>query len=296
MTEFWKTLINSNKTIWKTTLERECQIQRKNEKEIMKEMQKRLEIMEKAAKKGIKEEITTKSGLVKGNAKKFYEKTRTKKVLLNELTTKAIAYALAVSEVNASMGIIVAAPTAGSCGILPGATIAMMEEINNNKEKGIKALLTAAGIGLIIQERATFAAAVAGCGAEIGASAAMTSAAIVEFCEGTKKQALNAAAITLKSYLGLACDPIAGLVEVPCIKRNAIAVANSFASAEMALAGIESAVPFNEVVDTMLRIGKKLPLELRETSKGGLATTETALKIKLNNCNNQIFNLIKPKV
>ncbi len=281
MESFWETLKKSNKSIWETTLEREILIQKKAKEEIMAEMEKRLQIMERAAKKGITENITTKSGMVKGNAKKFYEKTRKEKKIVNEITAKSIAYSLAVSEVNASMGLIVAAPTAGSCGILPGAIIALLEETKSQKEKGTKALLTAAGIGLIIQEKATFAAAVAGCGAEVGASAAMTSAAITEFFEGTKEQALNAAAISLKSYLGLACDPIAGLVEAPCIKRNAIAVANSLTAAEMALAGIESAIPFNEVVEAMLRIGKKLPEELRETSKGGLATTQTALKIKL---------------
>lgn len=271
--------LEGGRPIWETALRHELVVSGKTEAEIIFEMQRRIEVMRQAARRGTGEEMRTKSGMVCGSAKKFYGSTRAKTPMSGRLVGKAISYALAVSEVNASMGLIVAAPTAGSCGILPGALLALNEEVDTSEEKLCHAFLTASGIGLFIAEKATFAAAVAGCAAEIGASAAMASAAIAEFAGGTPKQAINAAAISLKSYLGLVCDPVAGLVEVPCIKRNAIGVANAFAAADMAIAGIESAIPFDEVVGAMYRIGKRLPPELRETSKGGLATTPTGLKI-----------------
>lgn len=271
--------IRSGGHIWEKALEYERGVCGKSEAEILSKMQSRIGVMRQAAMRGTAEEMSTRSGMVCGNAKKFYDSTCAKTPMCGKLVGKAISYALAVSEVNASMGLIVAAPTAGSCGILPGALLALNEEVGGSQEKLSRAFLTASGVGLFIAGKATFAAAVAGCGAEIGASAAMASAAIVEFNGGSAKEAVNAGAISLKSYLGLVCDPVAGLVEVPCIKRNAIGVANAFAAADMALAGIESAIPFDEVVGAMYRIGKRLPVELRETSKGGLATTPTGLKI-----------------
>ncbi len=274
--------IEKNIQIWEAAIEYECFCHGKGKSEIICEMQKRFEIMKNAAIKGVSGPVSTRSGLVRGNAYKFFSSFRPEKSLTGSLVGKAIAYSLAVSEVNASMGVIVAAPTAGSCGILPGAIIALSEHTGSDDKKAINALFTASGVGILIAERATFAAAVAGCGAEIGASASITSAAIVEFMGGSQKQALHAAAISLKSYLGLVCDPVAGLVEVPCVKRNAIGVSNAFAAAEMALNGVESAIPYIEVVDAMYAIGRKLPSCLRETSKAGLATTPTALKVNIN--------------
>lgn len=280
MLELLESAVAEGKSICEKTVEYEMLHSGKSREEIFSEMVSRFEIMRSAAKKGVSEEIKTRSGLVHGSGKKFFSSIQGKKPLTGSLISKAIAYSLAVAEVNASMGLIVAAPTAGSCGILPGAMLAMQEESDCSDEKIAEAFFTSSGIGLLIAGRATFSAAVAGCGAEIGASSCMASAAIVEFFGGSAKQALNASAISLKSYLGLVCDPIAGLVEVPCIKRNAIGASNAFASAEMALNGVESAVPFPEVVDAMYRIGKRLPVELKETSKGGLATTPTALIVR----------------
>ncbi len=271
--------IRDGTPIWKEALGHECEVSGKSEAEIISEMQRRIVVMREAARRGITEEMRTRSSMVCGNAKRFHDFVSEKTPLSGRLVGKAISYALAVSEVNASMGLVVAAPTAGSCGILPGALLTLNEEIDGSQEKLVRAFFTASGVGLFIAEKATFAAAVAGCAAEIGASAAMASASIVEFNGGSAEQAVNASAISLKSYLGLVCDPVAGLVEVPCIKRNAIGVANAFAAADMALAGVESSIPFGEVVDAMYRIGKRLPAELRETSKGGLATTKTALRI-----------------
>ncbi|MBI4044567.1 MAG: L-serine ammonia-lyase, iron-sulfur-dependent, subunit alpha [Candidatus Diapherotrites archaeon] len=271
--------ISENKSIAETAFGFEMEKHHRTRQEIFGEMLKRIRVMRQAARRGISEEITTKSGLVQGNAKKFFSSTQGKTTLLGPVLGKAVAYSLAIAEVNSAMGVVVAAPTAGSCGILPGAMLALNEEVDSNREKLVNGFMTASGIGLVIAQRATFAASVAGCAAEIGASASMTAGAITEFFGGTPKQALDAAAISLKSTLGLACDPVGGLVEVPCNKRNAIGVANSFTAAELALNGVESAIPFEEVVDAMYRIGKRLPPELRETGKGGLAATPTGLRI-----------------
>lgn len=272
--------IRQGRRICDVTLEFEERFHKKTSREIKSEMKRRIGVMREAAKKGTAEEIFTRSGLVRANAKKFFSSIQQNKTLSSALVSKGMAYALAVAEVNAAMGVIVAAPTAGSCGVVPGCLLALSEETGSGEDRLVGAFLTSSGVGLVIAERATFAAAVAGCAAEIGASAAMASASIVEFCGGTAKQASNAAAISLKSYLGLVCDPVAGLVEVPCIKRNAIAVSNAFAAADLAMNCVESAIPFNEVVDAMYRIGRRIPSELRETSKGGLATTPTALKVR----------------
>lgn len=275
--EFTQKVLRSEKPIHELALEYEINYAGKSRADIRSEMGRRINVMRDAALKGTEQEIRTRSGLVVGNGKKLYS-SLSENSLTGPIVGKGIAYAVAIAEVNAGMGVIVATPTAGSCGVVPGALISLEENLQSKNLT--ESFFTASGIGLIIAENATFAAAVAGCGAEIGSSAAMASASIVEYCGGSKKQALDAAAISMKSYLGLACDPVAGLVEVPCIKRNAIAVANSFASAEMALSGVESAIPFLEVVGAMHRLGKKLPSSLRETSRGGLAVTKTALKIR----------------
>ncbi|HZX34635.1 MAG TPA: L-serine ammonia-lyase, iron-sulfur-dependent, subunit alpha [archaeon] len=281
MNEILEKAVKERRSIHEVTLEFEREQQGKSREEILAEMRKIAHVMTCAAAKGVSEEITTKSGLVRGSAKKYFSSLRQREnPLTGRIVSKALAYSLAVAEVNASMGLVVAAPTAGSCGVLPGALLALNEEVDSSEEKMLNGLLTASGIGLFIAERATFAASVAGCAAEIGASASMAAASIVEFYNGSAEQAINAGAISLKSCLGLVCDPVAGLVEVPCIKRNAIGVANSFAAAEMALNGVESAVPFDEVVGAMYRIGKRIPSELRETSRGGLAMTPTALKVR----------------
>lgn len=279
MQELLQKAITENKSIAQVTIEYEMEVHGRQRQEIEQEMLRRISIMREAAKKGISEEIKTRSGMVKGNAKKFYLNTQGKETLLGRVLRKAVAYSLAVAEVNSAMGVVVAAPTAGSCGILPGALLALNEEVDSDETKLVNAFMTSSGVGLFIAQKATFAASVAGCAAEIGASACMTAAAITEFQGGTASQALNAAAISLKSTLGLVCDPVAGLVEVPCNKRNAIGVANAFTAAELALAGVESAIPFPEVVETMYKIGKRLPPELRETARGGLAQTVTGLQI-----------------
>ncbi|CUH97809.1 putative L-serine dehydratase, alpha chain [Propionispora sp. 2/2-37] len=238
-------------------------------------MRGRLAVMQQAVDGGLKQREKSFSGLVGGDACKLLMPA----AFLGPVATQAAAYAMAVGEVNASMGKIVACPTAGSCGIVPGAILAVAGLITNREEKLVKALFTAAGIGEVIAKNATVAGAVGGCQAECGSAAAMAAAAVVEMLEGTPRQSAHALALALKNMLGLVCDPVAGLVEVPCVKRNAFAAVHALVAAQMALAGIESVIPADEVIDAMFRIGIDLPSSLKETSEGGLAKTPTALAI-----------------
>ena len=195
--------------------------------------------------------------------------------LLGDVANRAMMRALACSQYNASMGRICAAPTAGSCGIIPAAFITGAEEIGCKDECIIQGILTAAAVGKIIVQNATVAGAEGGCQAECGSAAAMAAAGLVEMAGGTPAQALNASAIAFKNIMGLICDPIAGLVESPCSKRNASGVLNAMASADLALANVESIVPFDEVVATMYSVGLAMHPNFKETAKGGIATSPT---------------------
>ncbi|MGE5678615.1 MAG: L-serine ammonia-lyase, iron-sulfur-dependent, subunit alpha [Pseudomonadota bacterium] len=273
-------LCNKNQVkIHEMMLVREVHITQVNKDRIIAEMRESLEVMKKAVEKGLTEDIRSISGLTGGDAKKlrlYYEKGQT---VAGENMNKAVAAAMAVLEVNGAMGQIVAAPTAGSSGILPGSIITTAARFGKTDEEIVNALFTAAAIGYLITRNATVSGAEGGCQAETGAASAMAAAAIVEMLGGTPEQALNAAAMTMKNIMGLVCDPIAGLVEAPCIKRNAIGTANALISADMALAGIKSIIPFDEVVEAMLKVGRALPCELRETGTGGLAGTATGKQI-----------------
>ncbi|WZL71556.1 L-serine ammonia-lyase, iron-sulfur-dependent, subunit alpha [Clostridiaceae bacterium 35-E11] len=275
----------NTKKIWEVMIEREIYHTGKNREDIIDCMKENLLIMKKAIRKGLYEEIKSVSGLVGGDAKLLRERYESQNTVAGTKMAKAVASAMAILEVNASMGQIVAAPTAGSSGILPGALITVGEDFNIDEDRLCNALFTAAAIGYIITRNATVAGAEGGCQAETGSAAAMAAAAIVELLGGTPEQALHAAAMTMKNILGLVCDPIAGLVEAPCVKRNAIGTANALISADMALAGIKSIIPFDEVVEAMYKVGRALPCELRETALGGLAATPTGIKIQ-----EKIFN------
>lgn len=269
----------SDVKIFEIMLAREIYLSQKSKDSIISEMQKNLSVMKSAIERGLTEDIRSVSGLTGGDAKKlryYHEKSRT---VAGQELNKAMAAAMAVLEVNGAMGQIVAAPTAGSSGILPGALITTAQRFGKRDEDVINALFTASAVGYLITNNATVAGAEGGCQAETGAAAAMAAAAIVEMLGGTPAQALDAAAISIKNILGLVCDPIAGLVEAPCIKRNAIGTANALISADLALAGITSIIPFDEVVEAMLKVGKSLPCELRETGTGGLAGTPTGRQI-----------------
>lgn len=273
-------LCNKNSfRIFEIMLEREAHLSERNKDMIIDEMKENLEVMKKAIERGLNEEIRSISGLTGGDAKKlkgYYEKENT---AAGKDLNKAVAAAMAVLEVNASMGQIVAAPTAGSSGILPGSIITTAQRFGKKDEDIVNVLFTAAAIGYLITRNATVAGAEGGCQAETGAAAAMAAAAVVEMMGGTPAQALDAAAMAIKNILGLVCDPIAGLVEAPCIKRNAIGTANALISADMALAGVTSIIPFDEVVEAMLKVGRSMPCDLRETGMGGLACTPTGKQI-----------------
>lgn len=269
-----------NISIWEYTLEEEAKATGLTYEQVFEKMRKNLQVMQASAERGLNNKIASISGLIGGDAYKLNEYTKKEKTLTGDFMVKAMARALSSSEVNASMGKIVAAPTAGSCGIMPAVIISAGEKLNSTEDEMVKALFTATGIGIIIAKNATMAGAEGGCQAECGSAAAMASAGVVEMMGGTPEQALNAAAIVFKNILGLVCDPIAGLVEVPCAKRNAAGAVSALTTADMVMAGVMSKIPFDDTVEAMYKIGKKMAAEFRETALGGLAITETGLKLQ----------------
>lgn len=248
--------------------------------EILAKMRVALDTMLDSIEQGTKPDVKSESGLTGGNAYKMKKQIDAGKAITGPVISNAIRMALAVAEMNAAMGRIVAAPTAGSCGILPGALGTMIQERGVSKEAATEALFTAGEVGLIIANNACISGAEGGCQAECGTASAMAAATIVELAGGTVDMCIDAVAITLKCILGLVCDPVAGLVEVPCVKRNASGVTLAFTAAEMVLAGIKSVIPADEAVHAMKRIGDTLPATLRETAEGGLATSLTGNALK----------------
>ena len=268
-----------NKTIGEVVLEQEIQATARRSEENWSNMEKSLQIMEQAVEKGIQEAVYSRSGLTGGDAKKLRDYANTGQSLSQGVILDAVNFALATSEVNASMGLIVATPTAGSSGVLPGCILAAGKQRNSTREQMIHALFNAGGVGFVIANNATISGAAGGCQAEVGAASAMAASAVVELAGGTPQQCSEAGAIALKNLLGLVCDPVAGLVEVPCVKRNSMGAAVAIVAADMALAGITSVIPFDEVIEAMYKIGAMLPSCLRETSQAGLATTPTGIKL-----------------
>lgn len=267
------------KSIGVSVLEDQAAQMEQAEEVLTAQMNENLYVMEKAVDSGMDPQLRSTSGLTGGDAFKMLQYAK-KGGISGSFMTKAMARALAVSEYNAAMGKIVAAPTAGSCGIMPGCLVSLMEEYHIPREKIVEGMFTAAGVGMVIARRASISGAQGGCQAECGSAAAMTAAALTEIMGGTPKQAADACAMALKNQLGLVCDPVAGLVEIPCIKRNVGGIMIAFSAADMALAGIESKIPVDEVIDSMKSVGDALPCALKETALGGLASTPTAKKMK----------------
>lgn len=259
-------------------LEGECAATEKSKDEVLLQLSEYLDVMRGASEAAREKPLKTRGGLISGDAKKLYEYAKEKETICGTAFVLAMSRALSCLEVNASMGKICAAPTAGSSGILPAAIIGVAEKFSLPENSLLKGLLTASGIGMIIDSGATLSGAYGGCQAECGSAAAMAAAAIVEMMGGSPKAAVSAAAIALKNVMGLVCDPVGGLVESPCSKRNASGTANAMLSADLALAGITSVIPFDEVVSAMAKVGRMMPHELRETSLGGLAATKTSLE------------------
>lgn len=247
--------------------------------DIYKQMENNAKVMEESIAGALQPNIKSASGLSGGDAYKLYKAIEQGRSLVGALMDKVLVKALAIAESNACMGRIVAAPTAGSCGILPAVLLTFQQEKNIPRTKMVMSLFTAAAIGMVIAKRASISGAEGGCQAECGSAAGMAAAALVEMMGGSPRMASHACAIALKSVLGLVCDPVAGLVEIPCIKRNAMGASNALVAAQLAMAGIESLIPVDEVIDAMKEVGDLLVPSLRETGEGGLAATPTARKL-----------------
>ncbi len=254
------------------------------EEDVARKLETALTIMKNAAHKPIDKPDKSIGGLIGGEAKKVADHAAAGKSICGSVLSKAISYSMAVLEVNASMGLIVAAPTAGSAGVLPGVLLALRDEQELSDETLYKGLLNASAIGYLLMRNASVAGAEAGCQAEVGAASAMAASAIVEMMGGIPDMCLQAASFALSNLLGLVCDPIAGLVESPCQSRNSIGVANAITSAELALSGITHPIPFDEMAEAMLRVGRSLPFELRETAMGGCAGTPTGCELGCEIC------------
>ncbi len=245
---------------------------------IWEEMRQNLATMRQSVQEGLTGELKSVSGLSGGDAAKLYDYAD--KALCGRRMARCAAASMAVVEVNASMGKIVAAPTAGASGILPGVLLECAAARDWDDEALIRGLFTAGAVGMLIAANASMSGAEGGCQAETGTAAAMAAAALTELAGGTAEKCLHAAAIALKNVMGLVCDPVAGLVECPCIKRNAIGAANAVLSADLALSGVKSLIPFDETVSAMRSVGRLMSPDLRETARGGVAATPTARAIR----------------
>ncbi|MEK5483554.1 L-serine ammonia-lyase, iron-sulfur-dependent, subunit alpha [Viridibacillus sp. FSL R5-0888] len=273
---------SENKQISEIMIEQEMLIIERTREEIMTQMTRNLTVMEEAVERGLKG-VHSVTGLTGGDAVLLQNYIATGKSLAGDLLLDAVSKAVATNEVNAAMGTICATPTAGSAGVVPGTLFAVKNKLNPTKEQMIRYLFTSGAFGFVVANNASISGAAGGCQAEVGSAAAMAAAAIVEMAGGTPQQSAHAFSISLKNMLGLVCDPVAGLVEVPCVKRNAMGAANAIVAADMALAGVTSRIPTDEVIDAMYRIGRTMPSALRETGQGGLAATPTgrALEAKI---------------
>jgi L-serine dehydratase len=273
----WKVYSEKHgKSLVDVVLEYEQSQRTRDKQAILDGLNKAWQVMKEAVHSGLEEEMVSRSGMINNGAKKVY---RYPQPVLSKEFQNLISRALAAKEVNSCMGRVVAAPTAGASGIMPGVLFTLQEIHDIKDEKVLDAMLLAAGIGLIIEQKASIAGAVGGCQAETGTAAAMGSGAIVYCLGGNTDQIFNAVAITIQCMLGLVCDPVAGLVEVPCVVRNASAAAIAFSSAQIALASVDSVIPVDEVIGAMGEIGASMETRYKETALGGLAATPTAQRI-----------------
>lgn len=256
----------------------EIQLSGRTREEILCLMEKNLAVMEQSINEGIAG-VKSVTGLTGGDATKLNNYLASGNFLSGETILTAVRNAVAVNEVNAKMGLICATPTAGSAGVVPGVLMACRERLNLSRMQQIEFLFTAGAFGLVIANNASISGAEGGCQAEVGSASAMAAAALVQVNGGTPHQAAQAVAITLKNMMGLICDPVAGLVEVPCVKRNALGSSQAFISADMALAGIKSVIPPDEVVEAMYRVGRQMSSIFKETAEGGLAMTPTGQRL-----------------
>ncbi len=271
-----QTLLNAaqeqNLALWELVLETDCRLQNITREQSLAKMRGMLQAMQQADSRYNAQDRSN-SGLVGGDGGKMADYGQSGETLCGDLMTEIMAGALRMGECNACMKAIVAAPTAGACGVLPAILLPCARKFGWGEDKLVEGLYIASGFGLVIAHRASISGAEGGCQAEIGSAAAMGAAALVYLMGGTPNQMANGCAMAIKNLMGLACDPVGGLVEVPCVKRNVIGAMDAMSAAQMALSGIESRVPPDEVLDAMRQVGEMLPSPLKETAKGGLAVT-----------------------
>lgn len=266
--------------LWKVILENECRLSEIREDEVFERMNQRYEVMLNSAGAALEKNLNTVGGLISGVSHRQYSYSAENGGISGEFINLVMARALSCSETNAAMGRICAAPTAGACGILPAVLISVGERYELDRQDIIEGLITASGIGAVITQNATVSGAEGGCQAECGSAAAMAAAAAVQMAGGSNGASVDAVSIALMNCMGLVCDPVAGLVQVPCAQRNASQAVNAIISADLALAGMHSIIPADEVIVSMYKVGKLLPEALKETALGGIAATGTAKKIE----------------
>lgn len=271
--------ISHGKKISEIVLEEQAEALEVSSIDVYTNMENSFKVMKQSVIDGMDERLKSSSGLSGGAAFKMKRAVDTGQNHYGHLFGNAMSMALAVSEYNSCMGQIVAAPTAGSCGIIPAALISVMEEYDIPQHEIVMSLFTASAIGMVIAKRASISGAEGGCQAECGSASAMAACALTEIWGGTPQMIADSCAIALKNILGLVCDPVAGLVEVPCVKRNAMGVANAFTASELACAGITSTIPADEVILAMKHIGDQMSSSLKETAEGGLAATPTGCRL-----------------
>lgn len=267
--------------IYKLAIEQEMEVTRATFDEVWRKMEKNLETMENAVKRSIEGDgVFSPTGLTGGDAVKIKKYRENGKTLSGDVMMRGVQSAIGTNEVNAAMGVICATPTAGASGTIPGVLFTIKETLQLSREEQIHFLFTSALFGMIVANNACIAGALGGCQAEVGSASAMAAAAAVDAAGGTPEQSAHAFSTALQNLLGLVCDPVAGLVEIPCVKRNAIGTANALVAADLALAGVNNLINADEVVEAMYRVGRQMPRELRETGLGGVADTPTGIAIR----------------
>lgn len=279
MKELLDITIERNVSLSRVIFENEVKLSSLTEHQVIEKLEKRYRVMEESVEKALEQPLSTVGSLIEGISSTQYRHAMSDHTVCGSFINLVMARALSGSETNASMGRVCAAPTAGACGILPAVLVSISEREHIPRRRTLEGLLTASGIGAIIMKNATVAGAEGGCQAECGVAAAMAAAATVELLGGTPEASLNSVAFALMNCMGLVCDPVAGLVQVPCAQRNASQSVNALLSADLALAGMTSLIPPDEVVEAMYKVGRLLPPALKETSMGGIAATKTGKEI-----------------
>lgn len=273
---------HQNLPLYELMIRQEMTVTKKSREEIWAKMEQNLIVMKEAVEKSVMGNgVYSPTGLSGGDALKIQAYRQKGKTLCGDSVLAGVQYALGTNEVNAAMGVVCATPTAGASGTLPGVVFSIASQLNLTWEQQIRFLFTAALFGMVVANNAFIAGATGGCQAEVGSASAISAAAAVEAAGGTPEQSSHAFAIAMGNLLGLVCDPVAGLVEVPCVKRNALGAGNALIAADMALAGITNIIPADEVIAAMKSIGLRMPRELRETGLGGLAATPTGVEITM---------------